>query len=103
LTAWLAGFGAVVDGVGFGGAVIATQVFGVDATVCQDPCCAGPARSHADTTVFCLGVKMIGSALAPEVVRIWMSTEWLGAVEEKDARRVGTVRQINDRDLVPPS
>ena len=79
----------------------ANRVFGIDAAVCQDPFCAGVARSHSDTNVRCLGGKIIGSALALEIVRVWMSTDSLGAVEEKDARRVDKVREINDRHLVP--
>ncbi len=95
--------GIFVDGVGYGSAMIANKVFGVYAAVCQDPFCAGLARSHSDTNVLCLGGKIIGSALALEIVRVWMSTEWLGAVEEKYARRVAKVREINDRHLVRPA
>ena len=95
--------GIFVDGVGYGSAMIANKVFGVYAAVCQDPFCAGLARSHSDTNVLCLGGKIIGSTLALEIVRVWMSTAWLGPVEEKYARRVEKVREINDRNLVPPA
>ena len=69
------------------------------AAVCQDPFCAGLARSHSDTNVLCLGGKIIGSALALEIVRTWMSTDWLGAGEEKYARRVRKVVEIDARHL----
>ena len=73
--------GIFVDGVGYGSAMIANKVAGVFAAVCQDPFCAGLARSHSDTNVLCLGGKIIGSAIALEIVRVWMATDWLGATE----------------------
>lgn len=93
--------GIFVDGVGYGSAMIANKVSGVYAAVCQDPFCAGLARSHSNTNVLCLGGKIIGSALALEIVRVWMTTDWLGPVEEKYARRVAKVHEIDARHLVP--
>ncbi len=91
--------GIFVDGVGYGSAMIANRVAGVYAAVCQDPFCAGLARSHSDTNVLCLGGKIIGSALAHEIVRVWMATDFLD--EEKYRRRVAKVREITERHLRP--
>jgi ribose 5-phosphate isomerase B len=95
--------GIFVDGVGYGSAMIANKIAGVYAAVCQDPFCAELARSHSDTNVLCLGGKIIGSAIALEIVRVWMSTPWLGESEggEKYARRVTKVKDIDARHLVP--
>ena len=94
--------GIFVDGVGYGSAMIANKIFGLYAAVCQDPFCAELARSHSDSNVLCIGGKIIGSALAHEVVRAWMSTEFLGDVD-KYARRVAKVKEISERHLVPLS
>lgn len=64
--------GIFVDGVGYGSALIANKIYGVYAAVCQDPFCAKLARSHSDTNVLCLGGKIIGSALALEIVTAWI-------------------------------
>ena len=95
--------GIFVDGVGYGSAMIANKVAGVFAAVCQDSFCAELARSHSDTNVLCIGGKIIGSAIALEIVRVWMSTDWLGATAagEKYARRVQKVKDIDARHLVP--
>ena len=85
----------LVDGVGYGSAMIANKLPGVFAAVCQDSFCAELARSHSDTNALCLGGKIIGSALAMEIVRVWMNTEWLGLNDEKYARRVGKVQKID--------
>ena len=87
--------GIFVDGVGYGSAMIANKVPGVFAAVCQDSFCAELARSHSDTNVLCLGGKIIGSAIALEIVRVWMQTEWLGTTEPKYARRVEKVVAID--------
>jgi len=88
-----------VDGVGYGSAMIANKVPGVFASVAQDPFCAALARSHSDTNCLCIGGKIIGSALALEVMKAWMTTEWLGADDEKYARRVAKVTEIDARHL----
>jgi ribose 5-phosphate isomerase B len=94
--------GIFVDGVGYGSAMIANRVRGVYAAVCQDPFCAGLARSHSDTNVLCIGGKIIGSALAVEVVKAWMTTDFL-AGDEKYERRIAKVRDITERHLRPLS
>jgi ribose 5-phosphate isomerase B len=91
--------GIFVDGVGYGSAMIANRISGVYAAVCQDPFCAALARSHSDTNVLCIGGKIIGSALALEIVRTWMTTDFLG--EEKYKRRVDKVKEISRRHLKP--
>jgi ribose 5-phosphate isomerase B len=90
----------MVDGVGYGSAMIANRVAGVDAVVCQDPFCAGLARSHTDSNVLCIGGKIIGSALALAVVETWMTTDFLAA-EPKYLRRVEKAREIAERHLRP--
>ena len=90
--------GIFVDGVGYGSALIANRIYGIDAVVCQDPFCAKLAREHTDSNVLCLGGKIIGSALALEIVRTWMTTDFLP--EEKYIRRVEKVKAISEKHLL---
>ncbi|QWU17299.1 ribose 5-phosphate isomerase B [Paenibacillus sophorae] len=90
--------GIFIDGVGYGSAMIANKIYGVYAAVCQDPFCAELARSHSDTNVLCIGGKIIGSALALEIVKVWMTTDHQGDVE-KYKRRVGKVVEISEKHL----
>ena len=84
----------LVDGVGYGSAMIANKLPNVYAAVCQDPVCADLARSHSDSNVLCLGAKLIGPVLAMAVVETWMTVEWLGTTQEKYARRVQKIKDI---------
>lgn len=90
--------GIFVDGVGYGSAMIANKIYGVYAAVCQDPFCAKLARSHSNTNVLCLGGKIIGSAIALEIVNVWIATEYLSDVQ-KYTNRVDKVKQISEKHL----
>ena len=91
--------GIFCDGVGYGSALIANKINGCYAAVCQDPLCATLAREHTDSNILCLGAKIIGSLMAMEVVKKWLTTEPL--MEEKYRRRVQKVCDINDKHCVP--
>ena len=90
--------GIFVGGVGYGSALIANRTYGIDAVVCQDPFCAKLARQHTDSNVLCLGGKIIGSAIALDIVNTWMTTDFLA--EEKYIRRVEKVKAISEKHLV---
>ena len=91
--------GIFVDGVGYGSALIANKIYGIYAAVCQDPFCAQLSREHTDSNVLCIGGKIIGSAIAMEIVKTWLKTEPLTA--EKYRRRVQKVADINNKHCVP--
>ncbi len=90
--------GIFIDGVGYGSALIANKIYGVYAAIAQDPFVASLARSHSNTNVLCLGGKVIGSAIANEIVKIWMSTDYLSD-DKKYVTRVNKVIDINNKHL----
>lgn len=90
--------GIFIDGVGYGSAMIANRIYGVNAASCQDPFCAKLSRQHNDANVLCLGGKIIGSAIALETVKTWMTTAALTA-PEKYVRRREKVQAIVDKHL----
>lgn len=90
--------GIFIDGVGYGSALIANKIHGVYAAVCQDPFCAQLARSHSDTNVLCIGGKIIGSAIALEIVKVWLTTDFLNDIE-KYKIRVDKVTEISEKHL----
>ena len=90
--------GIFIDGVGYGSALIANKIYGLNAAVCQDPFCAKLARSHSDTNVLCIGGKIIGSAIALEIINVWLTTDFLDDIE-KYKRRVDKVNEISENHL----
>ena len=92
--------GIFVDGVGYGSALIANRIYGVYAAVCQDPFCAGLARSHSDTNVLCIGGKIIGSATRPRGGED-LDEHGISRRRGEVQRRVDKVREISRRHLKP--
>ena len=90
--------GIFVDGVAYGSALIANKICGVYAAVCPDPFGAKLARPLSDINVLCLGRKIIGSALALEIVAAWMTIDYLSDIE-KYANRVDKVKKIAEKHL----
>lgn len=90
--------GIFIDGVGYGSALIANKIYGVYAAIAQDPFVASLARSHSNTNVLCLGGKVIGSAIANEIVKTWMNTNYLSN-DKKYVTRVNKVVDINNKHL----
>jgi ribose 5-phosphate isomerase B len=89
----------LIDGAGYPSAAIANKLFGVTAAVCNDAVSARLSREHSDANVLCLGGKIIGSAVALEVLRIWLDAQFLGG---RYATRLEKVRTIERRHLRPP-
>ncbi len=91
--------GIFVDGAGYPSAALANIIFGVYAAVCNDSVCARLAREHSDTNVLCLGGKLIGTEVALEIVKVWLTTPFLGG---KYQRRLDKVKKIEEQHLRPP-
>lgn len=92
--------GIFIDGVGYASALIANKISGLYAAVCQDPFCAQLARSHSNTNVLCIGAKIIGSAIAIEIVNTWIITEFLCG-QEIYKKRIDRVIEISETHLKP--
>jgi len=91
-----AGTGIIVDGAGFSSAIVANKVPGILAAACWDVTTAKLAREHVGANVMAIGGKLIGPALALEMVRAWLETEFSGGRHE---RRVGKIKEVERRYL----
>ena len=86
--------GIAVDGAGIGSSVAANKVPGVRAALCYDLATAVNSREHNDANVLTLGAGLIGAALARQIVRAWLETEFAGG---RHARRVQKILDIERR------
>jgi ribose 5-phosphate isomerase B len=91
-----AGRGIVIDGAGIGSCMAANKVPGVRAALCYDQATAVNSREHNDANVLTLGAGLIGSALAKQIVKTWLETEFGGG---RHARRVDKIVAIENRFL----
>lgn len=84
----------LIDGAGYPSGIVANLLPEVYAAVANDPISARLSREHSNANVLCLGGKIIGALLAAEIVRVWMSTDFLGG---RYTRRVEKVQELARR------
>jgi len=82
----------VVCGSGAGVAVAACKFPGIRATAAHDTYTAHQCVEHDDVNVLCLGARVIGPALAAEVIQACLRAEFSG--EERHVRRLGKIEAI---------
>ena len=88
--------GIMIDGVGIASAMVANKVPGIRAALCWNIFCANNAREHNDANVLVLGGRVIGDALAIEIVKKFLETDFAGG---RHARRVNKIMAIEARYL----
>ena len=81
--------GIIVCGSGVGASVAANKVRGVRAALCHDTYSAHQGVEHDDLNILCLGGRIIGGALAEEVVDAFVDAQFSG--EERHRRRLQKV------------
>lgn len=88
--------GVMICGSGVGASVAANKVPGVRAAVCHDSYSAHQGVEHDDVNVLVLGARIIGAALAAEVLEVFLGARFSEA--ERHRRRLGKVRRLEERD-----
>jgi len=94
-----AGRAVVVCGSGAGVAVAACKVPGIRAACTHDTYSAHQCVEHDDVNVLCLGARVIGPALAREVIAAFLGASFSG--EERHMRRLGKVNAIEAEFSAP--
>lgn len=87
--------GVLVCGSGVGASIAANKITGVYAGLCHDTYSAHQGVEHDNMNVLCLGARIIGPALVPELVRAFLEAEF--STEERHRRRVGKIRILENK------
>ncbi len=85
--------GIAVCGSGVGASIAANKVSGVYAAMCHDTYSAHQGVEHDNMNVLCLGARIIGVALAEELVKAFLSARFQ-ANAERHVRRHNKVKAI---------
>lgn len=86
--------GILICGSGVGASVAANKVPGIRAALCHDTFSARQGVEDDDLNVLCLGARVIGPALALEVIRAFLQAEFSRA--ERHVRRLAKVQSIEE-------
>lgn len=84
--------GVLLCGSGVGAAVAANKIRGIRAGVCHDSYSARQGVEHDDVNVLCLGARVVGPALARELVKSFLAANFSG--EERHVRRLRKIERL---------
>ncbi|MEJ2368116.1 MAG: ribose 5-phosphate isomerase B [Acidobacteriota bacterium] len=87
--------GIMICGSGVGASVAANKVPGVRAAVCHDPYSGHQGVEHDDMNVLVLGSRIIGTALAHEIVQAYLGASF--SSETRHLRRLGKVLELEQK------
>ena len=82
----------LVCGSGAGVAVAACKFPGIRAATAHDTYTGHQCVEHDDCNVLCLGARVVGPALAAEIIRAFVGAAFTG--EERHVRRLGKITAI---------
>ncbi len=88
--------GVAVCGSGVGASVAANKVAGVRACLIQDTFSAHQGVEDDDLNMICLGGRVVGHALAWELVKTFLAAEFSGA--QRHRRRLAKVAELEVRE-----
>jgi len=84
--------GILLCGSGVGACVAVNKLAGLRGGVCHDTYSAHQGVEHDDMNVLCLGARIIGPELVPELVRAFLGAQFTG--EERHIRRLAKVKAL---------
>jgi ribose 5-phosphate isomerase B len=84
--------GVLVCGSGVGASIVANKVTGVRCALCHDTFSARQGVEDDEMNVLALGARVIGPALAAELVGVFLAAKFSGA--ERHERRLGKMKEI---------
>ncbi|WP_196593136.1 ribose 5-phosphate isomerase B [Pectinatus sottacetonis] len=85
--------GILICGTGIGMSINANKINGIRAALVGDLFSAKMTRAHNDANVICMGARVIAEAMAWEITKTWLSTEFLGG---KYAKRVASIARYEN-------
>ena len=88
--------GILFCGTGIGMSIVANKVPGVRAALVHDDFSARMARQHNDANVLVLGGRVTDSAVARELVKIWLDTPFEGG---RHVRRLNKITALEDETV----
>ncbi|MGB7284914.1 MAG: ribose 5-phosphate isomerase B [Candidatus Acidiferrum sp.] len=87
--------GVLICGSGVGASVAANKLPGIRAGMCHDTYSAHQGVEHDNINVLVLGSRVVGVALAQDLVRAFMGAKFSN--EERHVRRLGKVKALETK------
>lgn len=81
--------GILVCGTGIGMSIAANRYRSIRAALCHESFTARMSREHNDANVLCLGDRVLGVAIALDIVKTWLETEFAGGRHQRRISMLG--------------
>ncbi|MDD7566937.1 MAG: ribose 5-phosphate isomerase B [Helicobacter sp.] len=81
--------GILICGSGIGMSIAANRLCGIRAALCTDSLMAKLARAHNDSNVLCLGQRIIGEAVAFDIVETFLNTPFENGRHQIRVQKLG--------------
>lgn len=86
--------GIVLCGTGIGISIAANKIKGIRAALCHETYTAKMSRQHNNANILAMGGRTTGPEIAAEIVRTWMSTEFLGGRHERRVNKIMALEKV---------
>jgi ribose 5-phosphate isomerase B len=83
----------VLGGSGQGEQIVANKIDGVRAALCHDLYLAELSRRHNDANVLGMGARVVASAYARQIVRVWLATPFEGGRHVPRLEQIGKIER----------
>jgi ribose 5-phosphate isomerase B len=92
--------GILICGSGIGVCVAANKIPGIRAGICHDTYSAHQGVEHDDMNALVMGSRIVGPALAQEIVQAYLGANF-DASQERFVRRLNKVKAIETHYMLP--
>jgi ribose 5-phosphate isomerase B len=93
--------GIVLGGTGQGEQIAANKVPGARAALCNDPHTARMSREHNDANVLAMGGRIVATALAEEIVGLWLETPFAGGRHQRRIDQITAIERAQGLGRTP--
>lgn len=85
--------GIVLGGTGQGEQIASNKVAGIRAALCHDLYTARLSREHNDANVLAMGGRVVATALAEEIVQVWLATVFAGGRHQRRVEQIAALER----------
>ncbi|MCM3569865.1 ribose 5-phosphate isomerase B [Neobacillus mesonae] len=88
--------GILICGTGIGMSIAANKVKGIRCALVHDMFSAKATREHNDTNILAMGERVIGPGLACDIVKMWLTTPFIGGRHKKRVNKIVTYESTHE-------
>ena len=85
--------GILICGTGIGMSLVANKVQGIRCAACNEVCSAELSRLHNNSNMIAIGARVLGSEVAKQIVRVWLTTPFEGGRHQRRVDMISAVER----------